>query len=136
MRLVCPLEIAVEHREGADPSEWVVTRTTHAYDVFGNTTRVHNEGVVSRGGAGCGVCERETPQGEPCGLQCTGDELITDTEFATPDAASHPWILRMPYRVQTRTVDGRGFATLFGYDDRYLLLTSETLTGFEGPEGA
>ncbi|MEO1172686.1 MAG: hypothetical protein AAFX94_11655, partial [Myxococcota bacterium] len=34
------------------------------------------------------------------------------------------------------TVDGRGFATLFGYDDRDLLITSELLTGFEGPDGA
>ncbi|MEO0461322.1 MAG: RHS repeat-associated core domain-containing protein, partial [Myxococcota bacterium] len=34
------------------------------------------------------------------------------------------------------TVDGRGFSTLLGYDARALLLTSETLTGFEGPDGA
>ncbi|MEO0461416.1 MAG: toxin TcdB middle/N-terminal domain-containing protein, partial [Myxococcota bacterium] len=197
VRYICPLEIEVEHREGAEASAWVRTLKSQTYDAYGNIVREFDSGVVSLGGAGCGACEREAPQGAPCGAQCTGDELITDTEFATPATASDPWILRSPYRVQTRTVDdasalatetltyydgtefeglslgevevglamrvqeretsdrfitrernrydvhgnlvetvdGRGFSTLFGYDARALLLISETLTGFAGPDG-
>ncbi|MEM6275176.1 MAG: toxin TcdB middle/N-terminal domain-containing protein [Myxococcota bacterium] len=197
VRYICPLQIEVEHREGTESSQWVKTRKVQTYDAFGNVIREFDFGVMSRGGAGCGACEREAPQGAPCGAQCIGDELITDTEFATPTTTSDPWILRSPYRVQTRTVDdpnalstelltyydgsefeglplgkvevglpgrvqeretsdrfitrernrydvhgnlvetvdGRGFSTLFGYDARALLLTSETLTGFAGPDG-
>ncbi|MEL6179520.1 MAG: hypothetical protein AAFS10_11225, partial [Myxococcota bacterium] len=59
-------------------------------------------GVTDIGGQGCAPCQRDPEQfGAPCGSQCLGDELYTQTDHVSPHNSSGRWILRAPYRQVT-----------------------------------
>ncbi len=111
VRHLCATVSEASLQEGAPEREWVRTRTEMDHDGYGNVIRQVNHGVVGA----CAVCDRDADVfGQPCGPQCTGDELYTETEFVPP---ADRWILHAPSRVRTYgRPGGQASETLTYYD--------------------
>ena len=102
IRYVCSTRQRKTHQEGAPEEQWRITESTSDYDGYGNVTLSAELGVVSTGSDACAPCTRdESVFGAPCGAQCVGDELFTETEFVSPDNTGGRWILHAPYRTRT-----------------------------------
>ncbi|MEO1270569.1 MAG: toxin TcdB middle/N-terminal domain-containing protein, partial [Myxococcota bacterium] len=123
VRFICEVASTTIVQEGAEPSDWVTLSSSMEYDGYGNVVRSSGLGVTARGGQGCAPCERDPSEfGTPCGAQCLGDEMFTETEFVEPGAnTGDQWILNFPFREVTY---GRSDS-----DQR-----SETLTYYDGED--
>ncbi|MEL6179597.1 MAG: toxin TcdB middle/N-terminal domain-containing protein, partial [Myxococcota bacterium] len=107
IRYLCMTTEQHIHQEGAAPEDWRTTESTLTYDGYGNITRSAKLGVVSLGSGACAPCERDPSIfGAPCGEQCLGDELFTETAFVSPEDTGGRWILHAPYQVRTYGREG------------------------------
>lgn len=103
VRHVCKTVATRTLREGRPSSEAVTTREETTYDGYGNATRTVNLGVTAVGGGACAPCDRPPDVfGAPCGAQCTGDEIYTETTFIPiGTSTANRWMPRLPYHVRT-----------------------------------
>ncbi len=123
IRFVCPTASRVTLQEGRPESEWAVTESISTYDGYGNVVRQAELGVTSIGGGGCEPCQGGAEEfGVPCGQQCLGDELYTETEYVSPlTGTDGRWIIHAPFR-----------EVLFGREGSDL--QREALTYYDGPD--
>lgn len=102
VRFICSTKSEDELREGLPKEQWVRTRTTMAFDGYGNVTSKASEGVVSVGGGACGACVGDPAEmhGQYCGQSCLGDEAFSETTFIAPSTSTTAgqWLLRAPQR--------------------------------------
>ncbi|MEO1271715.1 MAG: toxin TcdB middle/N-terminal domain-containing protein, partial [Myxococcota bacterium] len=99
VRYVCSTHTSTLEREGSDPSDWVTLENHSTYDGYGNVTLSASLGVTQIGSGGCAPCERDASVfGEPCGPQCIGDEMYTETRYVSPDNTGGRWLLNAPTR--------------------------------------
>lgn len=97
IRFVCNTATEEISQERAPEAEWVRTRSEREYDGYGNVLVSSQLGIVGIGSGGCGPCSREDGEfGDPCGADCSGDEMFVSASYIVPDSASDPWILNMP----------------------------------------
>ena len=125
IRHTCQLETRNLLKERTDSSEWVTLMSRMTYDGYGNVTLDETLGVVGTGPDGegaCGSCGgRDADEfGAPCGTQCVGDEVFTETEYVEPgEDTNGRWITGAPFRVREYGRDGSE-------------LVRETLTYYDG----
>ena len=124
IRFICQTEERTTEREGRPQNEWVTTRETSAYDGYGNVTLKADLGVVTIGGGGCGACNGDD-FGEPCGVDCLGDESYERTVYVSPEDNNGLWMLNLPARKQRF---GRATQNGEPASDIY----TETLTYYDG----
>jgi len=132
IRFRCPTAIETVLQDGADPDEWVTTRSESTFDAQGNLIEAANLGVVAVGGSTtCSPCDADAiGYGAACGAGCLGDEVFEVSTYIAPgDATDGAWILRMPSRMATygdAAHTDLGRETVYHYDG----------ASFEGlPEG-
>ncbi|MEL6180701.1 MAG: toxin TcdB middle/N-terminal domain-containing protein, partial [Myxococcota bacterium] len=125
VRHICQTATETTLKEGAASSAWVVTRSSSAYDGYGNVTLSHDEGVVSIGGQGCEPCAADRDEdafGKPCGAQCIGDESFATTEYIEPGSDTNDrWIIGSAFRERMYGREGSA-------------LVSESLTYYDGAD--
>ncbi|MBN2531197.1 MAG: VCBS repeat-containing protein [Deltaproteobacteria bacterium] len=104
-------------KEGRSDSEWVTVTDQYYYDGYGNRIETANHGITRIGNAGCPSCSQSLYQ-TPCGEQCTGDEMFTETDFVTPDHTGEHWLINLPAeeRVFSDPASGVFSRTLTFYD--------------------
>lgn len=116
VEFVCATSTTTRLEDGDDEDQFVTVRTRYEYDGFGNRVVVADDGVTGIGADGSGACapcdadRGADVGGAPCGAQCTGDELVTETDFVAPPATSTAvggWLLRLPQEQRTSTGLGR-----------------------------
>jgi RHS repeat-associated protein len=99
IRYVCMIQKSTTVKEGMSEANWVRTQQNFEYDGYGNQVKMINHGVVSQGGGECQPCEEANSSfGQPCGIECLGDELFTETQYVSLDNTNERWILGSPYR--------------------------------------
>ncbi|MEL6178862.1 MAG: toxin TcdB middle/N-terminal domain-containing protein, partial [Myxococcota bacterium] len=123
IRHICQTASTVVHQEGGAPAEWATVSSSMEYDGYGNVVRESMLGVTKLGGQGCAPCERDASEfGVPCGQQCIGDEMFTETQFIEPGANTDGrWIINMPFREVS-----------YGRENSDLM--TETLTYYDGED--
>ncbi|MCC6620916.1 MAG: VCBS repeat-containing protein [Deltaproteobacteria bacterium] len=112
VRHVCKTVTTRTLREGQPASKAVTTREETTYDGYGNATRTAKLGVVAVGGGACTPCDRDPDVfGAPCGDQCLGDEIYTDTTYIPPGAATaNRWTPQLPYHIKSYGRPGAALA--------------------------
>jgi len=108
-------ETVVQERRPA--SEWLTLRKEKTYDGYGNVVQRVNHGVIAKGGGSCDACTAAAGEfSGACGATCTGDEFITETDYVSPDNATH-WLLRLASeRRVLASHDGRNTRIRMFYD--------------------
>ncbi|MEL6182878.1 MAG: toxin TcdB middle/N-terminal domain-containing protein, partial [Myxococcota bacterium] len=121
VKYICQQAMHKVLKEGDDVSQWATITSHMEYDGYGNVVLSSQLGVTDIGGQGCAACQRDQGEfGAPCGAQCVGDELYTQTDYVSPDNnSSGRWILRAPYRQVTYGRPGSALQTetLSYYDE-------------------
>ena len=113
VRFICNTANEAVIQEGQGEDAWVVTRSEMTYDGYGNVVRSSEHGVVSMGGGACAPCDRDAAIfGRPCGPQCLGDEVFTETDHVTPgDDTNGRWIIHAPFRERSWGREGSPLRT-------------------------
>ncbi len=124
IRFLCQTSEITTAREGLSEADWVQSEERVQYDGYGNVTLKSDLGIVSIGGGGCVACEG-TDFGEPCGVECLGDEAYERTEYALPEENNDLWMLGLPVRKQT-------YGTATAQGDAANSVFTETLTYYDG----
>jgi RHS repeat-associated protein len=89
VRHICQRSMSSVIQEGAAEDAWVTVDRSFEYDGYGNLIEDIEHGVTA---IGC----------VPCGADCEGDEISTETTYIVPGAATDDrWILHAPSRTRT-----------------------------------
>ncbi len=130
VRHVCEVSRTAVVVEGAEAAAQATIETRTTWDGYGNAVRVASLGVTKIGGGACAPCDGDE-FGAPCGAECRGDEVYTETEYVPPSRTGGRWILHAPFRARTRgTADGDLYTETLTYYDGEAFVGAElgTLT--------